>query len=74
MAGLSGTGDMQAFVDEYGLEFPTVVSEDGRLWAPFSITLQGAWYFLDEDGEGKIVPYDLYADELSAELDALVNG
>jgi hypothetical protein len=74
MAGLAGTDDMQAFVDEFGLEFQNVVSEDGTLWAPFSISLQGAWYFLDEDGEGTIVPYDLYGDELSAELDALVSG
>jgi hypothetical protein len=74
MGGLDDRAAMRAFVDEFGLPFDTVVSEDGRLWARFGIPYQGAWYFLDEDGRGEAVPYDLSGDELADRLDDLLAG
>jgi hypothetical protein len=72
MAGLDAEDAMQGFVDDYGLPFPNTVSPDGRLWARFSIPVQGAWYFLDEDGEGTPVPTDLDAAALTERLEALL--
>jgi hypothetical protein len=72
MAGLADPGAMQGFVDAFGLDFPNTVSEDGRLWARFSIAVQGAWYLLDDDGTGEPIPYDLTGEELSAALDDLL--
>ena len=72
MAGLDSEDAMQAFVDAYGLPFPNTVSGDGTLWARFSIPIQGAWYFLNDDGTGEAVPMDLEAAQLAAKLDALL--
>lgn len=72
MAGLDSPDAMRAFVEGFGLPFDSTVSEDGRLWARFGIPAQGAWYFLNDDGEGEAVPYDLYADELETALDDLL--
>jgi hypothetical protein len=73
MAGLDQPPAMQAFVDEFGLTFPQVVDEDGSSWPRFSIALQGAWYFLNRDGRGQAVPYDLTGDELAGALDQLLS-
>lgn len=72
MAGLDSEDAMQAFVDAYGLPFPNAVSGDGTLWARFSIPIQGAWYFLNDDGTGEPVPMDLEAAQLAERLDALL--
>ena len=72
MAGLDSTDAMQGFVDEFGLTFPQVVSEDASLWPRFDVAVQGAWYFLRADGQGEVVPYDLDADQLAASLDELL--
>ena len=72
MAGLDQREQMQAFAEEFDLSFPNVVSEDGSLWPRFDIALQGAWYFLDEDGTGETVPYDLTGPELAERLDELL--
>lgn len=73
MAGLADQGAMQGFVDNFELSFPQVVSEDGRLWARFSIPVQGAWFFLNDDGRGEPVPYDLTGEELADALDQLLS-
>ncbi len=70
MAGLAGQGDMQAFVDEFALPFPQTASEDGRLWARFGVLGQAEWLFVDRTGEVTLVPHDLGADELTAQLRA----
>jgi len=72
MAGLDGREAMQAFVEEFGIPFENVVSEDARLWARFGIPFQGAWYFLNDDGDGEAVPYDLTGEELRVALDDLL--
>jgi hypothetical protein len=73
MAGLDQRDAMRAFVDTYGLTFfPQTVSEDGSLWPRFGVPFQGTWYFLNQDGHGEVVPYDLEADQLAARLDRLL--
>ncbi len=72
MAGLADPGAMEGFVDTFDIGFPNTVSEDGRLWARFSIPVQGAWYLLNDDGTGEPVPYDLTGEELAAALDDLL--
>jgi len=72
MAGLDSPSAMQGFVDTFGLTFPQIVDEDASEWPRFSIGLQGAWYFLDQDGTGTTVPYDLTGEQLAAKLDQLL--
>lgn len=72
MAGLDSPEAMQGFVDEFGLGFPQVVSEDASLWPRFDIGLQGAWYFLNDDGTGRVVPTDLTGTQLAEALDGLL--
>jgi hypothetical protein len=72
MAGLADPGAMEGFVEAFGITFPQVVSPDGRLWARFAIPVQGAWYFLNQDGTGEAVPYDLTGAELTERLDDLL--
>jgi hypothetical protein len=72
MAGLDSTDAMQAFVDEYRLSFPQVVSEDATLWPRFDVALQGSWYFLNDNGNGQVVPSDLTGDQLADALDQLL--
>jgi hypothetical protein len=63
---------MQEFVDTFGITFPQVVSEDASLWPRFDIGLQGAWFFLNDDGRGEAIPYDLTGDQLAESLDQLL--
>ena len=72
MAGLDQPEAMQAFVDKYDLSFPQVVDEDGSSWPRFSIALQGAWFFLNQDGRGQAIPYDLTGAQLADALDQLL--
>jgi hypothetical protein len=72
MAGLDSPEAMQAFVDEYGLTFPQVVSENADLWPRFDVALQGAWYFLNDNGRGQVVPSDLTGEQLADALDQLL--
>jgi hypothetical protein len=72
MAGLDSTDQMQAFVDEFGLTFPQAVDEDASEWPRFSIGLQGAWFFLNQDGSGEPIPYDLTGEQLADALDQLL--
>ena len=72
MAGLDSPDAMRAFVDEFGITFPNAVSEDGSLWPRFDIGLQGAWFFLNDDGRGEAIPYDLSGEQLADALDQLL--
>jgi hypothetical protein len=72
MAGLDSPEAMRSFVDAYGLSFPQAVSEDASLWPRFDIAVQGAWYFLNDDGTGQRVPTDLSGDQLASALDQLL--
>ena len=64
--------DMQSFVDEYGIAFPTIVDENASLWPRFDVALQGAWSFVDDDGTAELIPYDLSGEQLAEQLDALL--
>jgi len=70
--GNDSTGDMQAFVDEFGLGFPQAVTEDGSLWARFGVVYQPAWVFVDDSGETTVVPYELTKGDLERTLDDLI--
>jgi hypothetical protein len=72
MAGHDSLDAMRSFVNEYGITFPQVVSEDGTLWARFGVFGTGQWLFLDDDGSSEIVPYDLDGEQLAERLDALL--
>lgn len=72
MPGNDSTGNMRAFVDEFGLGFPQAVTEDGSLWADFGVAYQPAWVFVDDSGETTLVPYELPRDELERVLDDLI--
>ena len=72
MPGNDSTGNMQAFVDEYGLGFQQAVTEDGSLWARFGIAYQPAWFFVDDSGETTVVPYELEQADLERTLDELI--
>lgn len=63
---------MQRFVDEFGLEFPQGVSEDGTLWASFGVAYQPAWVFVNDDGSSTVVPKSLEPAELRRMLDDLL--
>jgi hypothetical protein len=70
--GNDSSGNMQAFVDEFGLGFPQAVTEDGSLWASFGVAYQPAWVFVDDSGETTLVPTELPRDELERTLDGLI--
>jgi hypothetical protein len=72
MAGLDSPEAMQDFVDEFAITFPQAVSEDGALWPRFDIAIQGAWFFLNDDGRGETIPFDLSGDQLADALDQLL--
>lgn len=64
---------MQAFIDDYGLDFPQAVTEDGSLWSHFGVAYQPAWVFIDDAGTSTVVPYELPRGELIQTLDQLVH-
>jgi hypothetical protein len=72
MAGLDSPEAMQDFVDQFAIPFPNTVSEDGSLWPRFDIAVQGAWFFLNDDGRGEAIPFDLSGDQLADALDQLL--
>jgi peroxiredoxin len=50
IAGRDGKDAIQEFVDQYGIEFTTLVDDDGALWRRFGVTGQPAWVFVTADG------------------------
>ena len=40
--------------------------------AAVHIALQGAWYLLNDDGTGQVIPYDLTGEQLADALDQLL--
>ncbi len=66
---------MAAFVDEFSLEaMPTLVDDDGDLWARFGVRAQPAWAFVDADGEVRVVAGALYGDALDQRIAELLAG
>lgn len=71
VAGRDDPGAIQAFVDQYGIEFPTLVDDDGSLWRHFGIQGQPAWVFVSESGAVYRTIGAPNESELEAVLDAL---
>ncbi len=51
VAGRDETGPMREFVNQYGIEFPNLVDDDGSLWRRFGVPGQPAWVFVSASGE-----------------------
>ncbi len=72
--GIAGKDDqsaMQKFVDQYGIDFPTLVDADGSLWHHFGVTGQPAWVFVTASGAVHRTVGAPNQSELEAVLDAL---
>jgi len=41
---------MNDFVAQYGISFPTVVDQEGAVFARFGVPYQPAWTFVSRDG------------------------
>jgi peroxiredoxin len=53
------------FEQQQGLDFPTLLDQDGTLTAALGIACQQAWAFVAPDGAVEVVPRALDIDELS---------
>lgn len=65
--------DALAFVEEYGIDFPSVRDESGRIYSDFGLTGQPETFFLD--AEGTVVEHvagPLFEDDLFVLLQGLV--
>lgn len=63
---------MQEFLTRHGLTgMPTVVDDDGELWAHFGVRYQPAWVFIDEAGGTEVVAGALFGDGLTSRLEQL---
>lgn len=72
IAGRDDTDAMLEFVARYGIEFPTLVDDDGSLWRRFGVSGQPAWVFVEPGGRARRVLGAPSEAELEAILDALV--
>lgn len=50
MAWTGSDGDFQAFVDRYGLTFPTISDDPGEVFASFEVAAQPAFVVVAPDG------------------------
>lgn len=41
---------MNDFVAQYGISFPTVIDQEGSVFARFGVPYQPAWTFISRDG------------------------
>jgi peroxiredoxin len=71
VAGRDSRDAMQSFVDEYGIEFPTLPDEDGSLWRHFGVSGQPTWVFVAASGQTHRVIGAPNESEVEAILDAL---
>lgn len=62
---------MQLFEDQFGLTFPTLRDDDGRLFAHFGVPAQPAWVFVGPDGSIDRELSELAPDEVRSRLEAL---
>lgn len=63
--------EMRSFVERHGVSFPTLVDDDGSLFAHFGVPAQPAWVFVSSDGSADRRFGAQPDDELRAALDAL---
>lgn len=71
VAGRDSRDAMQMFVDQYRIEFPTVVDEGGDVWKHFGVSGQPAWVFVTASGDVRRVLGSPNDSELEQVLDAL---
>jgi peroxiredoxin len=71
VAGRDSTDAMDKFVDQYGIEFPNLVDDDGDIWRHFGVPGQPAWVFVTASGDVRKVIGSPSERELDLILDAL---
>lgn len=66
VAGLGEVDEMQAFVDDYGVEaFEHLTDLDGALWQKFGVVQQPAYAFIDDSGTVEVVRGEIGADGIA---------
>lgn len=73
VAALDEVPAMQAFVDQYDLDFTHVAdpSDGAELWLRFGVSVQPAYAFVGADGSVEVVKSQLGKDELAGRVAAL---
>jgi peroxiredoxin len=66
------TDEMADFVDRHGITFPTLVDDDGSLFAHFDVPYQPAFVFVRSDGSAEVTLGAIGHDELSERLSGLL--
>ncbi len=62
---------MSEFVAQYGISFPTVVDQEGAVFARYGVPYQPAWTFISRDGTFDTSIGAMSDDELAERLAAL---
>ena len=65
---------MNDFVAQYGISFPTVVDQEGAVFARFGVPYQPAWTFISRDGTFDTSLGALSDTELADRLSALAGS
>jgi hypothetical protein len=65
---------MNDFVAQYGISFPTVVDQEGAVFARFGVPYQPAWTFVSRDGTFDTSLGALSDTELADRLSALAGS
>ena len=65
---------MNDFVAQYGISFPTVVDQEGAVFARFGVPYQPAWTFVSRDGTYDTSLGALSDTELADRLSALAGS
>jgi hypothetical protein len=73
IAGLGDQGEMQAFVDDTGVDgFPHVNDVDGSIWTSYDVYVQPAYGFITADGRLETVSGALGAEALTEIVELLL--
>lgn len=65
---------MNEFVAQYGISFPTVVDQEGAVFARYGVPYQPAWTFISRDGTFDTSLGALSDDELGERLAELAGA
>lgn len=66
--------DMSSFVARYGISFPTVVDQEGAVFARYGVPFQPAWTFISRDGTFDTSLGAMSDDELGERLATLAGA
>lgn len=64
--------NMQAFVDEHGIQMRTAIDETGEIYSRFGFFYQPSWVFMHEDGTFTALRQELGVEALRAEIEKLI--